>query len=367
MEGEIVFADPDKLESLMVDVFKGLGVPDEDASTCAEVLIAADLKGIDSHGINRLKPIYYERVKAGIQQPITNFEIVRENPTTAVIDGHDGMGMVISKKAMELAMKKAKEYGMGMVVVKNSTHYGIAGYYVEMAAKEGLIGITGTNTRPGVAPTFGTENLLGTNPLTFGLPTDEDFPFILDCATSISQRGKIEVYAREGKEVPKGLVINKDGNTMTDPGEILEEMLKGNAALLPLGGLEEETGSHKGYGYSTVVEILSSALQGGPFLRMLSGVEDGEVVPYRLGHFFIAIDISSFIELEEFKRTTGDILATLRSSKRAPGKDRIYTHGEKEYLTSLDRKANGVPLNASLQNDIVDLIKEFELKGYDFI
>ncbi|MCD6132672.1 MAG: Ldh family oxidoreductase, partial [Candidatus Hydrothermae bacterium] len=166
MEKDVVWVPFDIMEQFMVDALKAVGVPEEDAKICADVLITADKRGIDSHGINRLKPIYIDRIKAGIQSPITKFEIVKEGPTTAVVDGHNGMGHVIAKKCMELAIEKAKKYGMGMVVARNSTHYGIAGYYVLMAVKEGMIGITGTNARPSVAPTFGVENMLGTNPLT---------------------------------------------------------------------------------------------------------------------------------------------------------------------------------------------------------
>jgi len=201
----------DTMERFMVDVFMGVGVPEADARICAEVLITSDKRGIDSHGIGRLKPIYYDRIRQCIQNPVTHFEIIREGMTTAVVDGHDGMGHVISKKAMGMAIEKAQKYGMGMVAVRNSTHYGIAGYYAMMAAEAGMIGITGTNARPSIAPTFGVENMLGTNPLTVGIPTDEEFPFVLDCATSITQRGKIEVYERLGKELPEGWVIGEDG------------------------------------------------------------------------------------------------------------------------------------------------------------
>ena len=175
-----IYVDFNTLERFMKEVLMGAGVPEKDAEICAEILIAADKRGIDSHGINRLKPIYYNRIKDGILNPVTNFEIIKEGPATAVIDGHDGMGHVISKKAMQMAIDKAKIYGLGMVAVRNSSHYGIAGYYGLMAEQEGMIGITGTNARPSIAPTFGVENMLGTNPLTFVMPTDEDFPFFLD-------------------------------------------------------------------------------------------------------------------------------------------------------------------------------------------
>lgn len=357
----------DTMESFMVDVFKKVGVPEEDAKVCADVLIDADKLGIDSHGCNRLKPIYYDRILDGIQFAETNFEIVKEGPTTALIDGHHGMGMVIAKRSMDMAIEKAKKYGMGMVAVRNSTHYGIAGYYTNMAADAGMIGISGTNARPSIAPTLGVENMLGTNPLTFSLPTDDPFPFMLDCATSITQRGKIEVYDKLGKELPEGWVIDENGDYQTDATKVLEDLVKGKAALTPLGGAGEDLGGYKGYGYATVVEILSAALQGGNFLKMLLGIENGKKVPFGLGHFFIAIDIEAFIDLDSFKKTAGDILRELRNSKKAKGYDRIYTAGEKEYDTWLYRKEQGgVPVNPELLKELRNLRDELELSEYTF-
>jgi len=363
---DIVWIDFNTLENFMVDVFKEAGVPEGDARICADVLITADKRGIDSHGIGRLKPVYYDRIKAGIQLSKTNIEIIKDGPTTAVIDGHNGMGMVISKKSMALAIEKAKKMGLGMVTVRNSTHYGIAGYYVLMAIEAGMIGVSGTNARPSIAPTFGVENMLGTNPLTYGIPSDEEFPFVLDCATSIAQRGKIEVYDREGKDIPSGWVIGQEGKTRTDSHQILQDLKIGKAALVPLGGIGEETAGYKGYGYAAVVEILSAALQNGKYLKMLSGVEDGQSVPINLGHFFIAINISSFIELELFKKISGDIFRSLRSSKKAPEAERIYTAGEKEYISWLERKDKGAPINKNLQQQILTLKKELGLTKYKF-
>jgi len=357
----------EKLESFMKDVFIKIGVPPEDAAVCADILIESDKRGIDSHGIGRFKPIYIDRIKDGIQNPLTNFQIVKDHLATAVVDGHDGMGHVIGKKSMQMAIDKAKKHGLGMVVVRNSTHYGIAGYYVTMAADAGMIGITGTNARPSIAPTFGIENMLGTNPLTVGLPSDEDFPFVLDCATSVSQRGKIEHYERIGKDLPAGWVINRDGSAETDPSKALDALTKGRAALAPLGGLGEDTAGYKGYGYATVVEILCAALQQGQFLKALDGLDsNGNKVPYRLGHFFMAIDISAFVELDRFKKTTGDILRELRASARAPGQERIYTAGEKEYLAWFSRKDCGVPLNDSLKKTLKALKEEYKLDSYEF-
>ena len=346
----------DLIGNFMISAFEKVGVPSEDAKICADILMESDKRGIDSHGCNRFKPIYIDRIKAGIQNPLTKFELIRETPTTAVVDGHDGMGMVIAHKSMNMAIEKAKKYGMGMVVVRNSTHYGIAGYYATMATKENMIGITGTNARPSIAPTFGVENMLGTNPLTFGMPTDEEFPFVLDCATSVTQRGKIEYYARLGKDTPEGLVIGRDGKSMTDSKQILIDLVKGNAALAPLGGIGEELAGYKGYGYASVVEILSAALQAGSYMKMLSGIGDnGQKVPYHLGHFFMAIDTEAFMGADEFKKITGNILRELRSSAKAPKEERIYTAGEKEYLAWLERKDKGVLIGEAVQKELIEI------------
>ena len=203
---------------------------------------------------------------------------------------------------------------------------------------------------------------MGTNPLTFTMPTDEAFPFNFDCATSIVQNGKIEYYERSGKPTPAGLVVTKDGGTMTDSGEILSEMRKGNCALLSIGGLGEETGGYKGYGFTTIVEILSSALSGGPFMKALSGKgPGGEDRLYRLGHFFFVINPAFFMGLDTFRKTSGDILRGLRASTKAPGAERIYTAGEKEWLAWQERKDKGVPVGESIQKELVSLRDRFSL------
>ena len=352
------------IEKFMLSILAKAGIQTGDAKIITDVLMKADKLGFDSHGVNRLKPIYLDRIKEGILNPVTTFEIVKEGPTTAVIDGHNGMGHVIAFKAMNLAIKKAKEFGMSMVTVRNSTHYGFAGYYPLMAVKENMIGITGTNARPSVAPTFGVENMLGTNPLTFGMPSDDPFPFLLDCATSITQRGKVELYAREGKEMPKGWVIDENGESKTNSIEVLEDFIKGRAALTPLGGVGEETAGYKGYGYATVVEILSAALQQGAFMKMLLGVQDGKKAPIPIGHFFIVIDINAFCEPDSFKKTTGNILRELRASNKMPGHDRIYTAGEKEHETRLSRKDKGVPFNDQLLKEFQGLCNTYNLKEF---
>lgn len=335
----------------ITDAFVGVGVPREDAEICTDVLLESDKRGIESHGCNRFKPIYIDRINAGIQNPVTNFDIVKETETTAVVDGHDGMGQVIGYRAMKLAMAKAKRYGMGMVVVRNSCHYGIAGYYATMATKEGMIGITGTNARPSVAPTFGVEGMFGTNPLTIGIPTDEPFDFIIDCASSITQNGKIEYYARIGEPVHPGTIIDIDGNPVSgDAATALKKIRQGTAALTTLGGIGEELGGYKGYGYAMVVELLSSVLQDGNYGKALNGKdENGNLVPYHLGHFFIAIDTGHFVGEDITRHKAGEILRAVRASKKMPGQDHIYTAGEKEYMIWQQRKDSGVPINEAVQ------------------
>jgi len=350
------------INHFMIDVFRAYGVPEEDAAICADVLLESDRRGIESHGCNRFKPIYLDRIRKGTLLPVTETEILRETPTTVVMDAHNGMGMVASHRMMKRLIEKAKQYGMAGGAIRNSTHYGIAGYWTGMAADEGLIGITGTNARPSIAPTFGVENMLGTNPLTFSLPTDEDFPFCIDCATSIVQRGKIEYYAREGKDTPAGMVVGRDGSAMTDSEEILQALVNGTAALAPLGGIDDEMAGYKGYGYAAVVEILSAALAGGQYMKALTGVgPDGSPQMYHLGHFFFVIDPDAFMGHDLFRKTAGEICRALRASEKAPGRDRIYTAGEKEYLAWLDRRDKGVPVGAAVQKELIMLRDELQL------
>ena len=342
------------ITDFITDAFVGYGVPRKDAEICTDVLLESDKRGIESHGCNRFKPIYIDRIVAGIQNPVTNFEIVKETPCTAVVDGHDGMGQVIGYKAMQMAIDKAKQYGLGMVAVRNSCHYGIAGYYATQATEQGCIGFTGTNARPSVAPTFGVEGMFGTNPLTMGIPSDEEFDFVLDCATSITQNGKIEYYARIGEAVHPGTIIGLDGESVEgDAGEALKRIRQGTAALTALGGIGEELGGYKGYGYAMIIELLSAVLQDGNYGKALNGKdENGNLVPYHLGHFFLAIDTSKFVGEEETRKKTGEILRKVRASKKAPGQERIYTAGEKEYLVWKERENSGVPINEAVQKEI---------------
>lgn len=353
------------MHEFMIAVFSQIGVPAEEAQICADVLIASDLKGIESHGIGRLK-MYYDRIKQGIQKPTTAIDVIRDRKATAVWDGNHGMGQVIGHRAMREAIDKAQLYGMGSVAVRNSTHYGICGYYAEMAAKEDMIGLTFTNARPSICPTHGVSPLLGTNPICFGAPTNLPYPFIYDAATSISQRGKIEQYAREEKATPSQWAINLQGEPQTDTAKLLKDLVDQTASLLPIGGTDPLSGSHKGYGLGTMVEILCAALQNGAYLNMLLGRDsDGKAAPYSLGHFFMAINIEFFTEPESFKAISTDICKQLQNSQLFPGQQRIYVAGEKEYEKELKVRESGIPIIPNLAKDIRTIQAELGINLID--
>ncbi len=366
MPTDVPYIPVDTLAAFMRDVFIGCGVPTDEAAICSDVLITSDRRGIESHGIGRLK-LYFDRIRKGIQLPTTTFEIVRETPTTAVVDGHHGMGQVIGVRSMELAIAKARQYGMGSVAVRNSTHFGIAGYYPLMAVNAGMIGMAFTNARPSIAPTFSVQPMLGTNPIAFGAPTDEDCPFLYDAATSITQRGKFEVLARQGKPAKPGWAINSQGETITDADQVLQGFAKDAAALLPLGGAGEDLAGYKGYGLATIVEILSASLQQGKFLWDLSGISpEGKIQPNYLGHFFMAIQVEAFCSLEDFKHSTGEIIRQLRAARKAPGSARIFSAGEKEFISEKDTAVRGIPIVPNLQKDILEMRQALRLDQYNF-
>jgi len=366
MNNQFCYVSADVLGNFMGDVLASLGVKREDSDICADVLISADKYGIESHGINRFKAKYYDQIKSGARLTDTNIEIVKDRPNIAIIDAQGGMGHVAGKKAMEMAIDKAKEVDLGMVVVKNSGHYGFAGYYPLMAVENNMIGISSTNAVPLVAPTFGLKRMIGTNPIAIGMPSDEEFPFLLDMATSVKAMGKVTYLESCRKNLPDGWIINDEGKVITDSRGITREIYDKKAALLPLGGQGEETAGYKGYGLATVVEILCSALSGGAYLSQLEINKNGNPQDGAMGHFFMAMNISSFIELESFKKNVGDILRELRFSKKAPGEERIYTAGEKEYLAWMEREEKGIPINREVQKEILVMQKELKLSKYSF-
>jgi LDH2 family malate/lactate/ureidoglycolate dehydrogenase len=352
---DIVYMPWKEAKDFMKQAFVKVDVPEEDAEICANVLIEADLCGIESHGIQRLK-MYIDRIKNKTQLPTTNYTVVKDQESATVLDAQNGMGQVISYHAMNRTIEKARKYGSAVTVVRNSNHFGIAGYYSCMAAKENMIGIALTNARPSVAPTFGIEPMLGTNPISCAIPSNLEYPFSLDMATSIIQRGRVEVLAKLNKPTPEGLVINQKGEAPSqDSNVILQDLVNKTAALLPLGGLGESTSGHKGYGLATMVEILSTALCDANYLRQTSGVKDGKNIPLGIGHFFMAIDMAHFLPMEVSKAIVTNIMTTLKESKHAPGQENIYIAGEKEYLMKQKRMEQGIPLYPALQNMIKEL------------
>ncbi len=355
------FVPVDRLVAFMVAALVKMGVPQEDAGIIADVLITSDLWGVRSHGVAHLK-MYHERIQAGLQLPVTNWTVVKDNRATAVVDGGNGMGMVVGYHAMRLAIEKARQYGIGAVAVRNSSHYGIAGYYPLMAVKEGMVGLSFTNAHPSIAPTHGVTPMLGTNPIAVGVPTDEPFPYLYDAATSIVPRGRIEVAARANRPIPEGWAILEDGTAATDSSTLIREMNRGAAALLPLGGMGELMGGHKGYGLATMVEIFSAAFQEGAYLSALHDKDaQGNPQFLRIGHFFQAIDVEHFLPLADFQRTTGNMMRELRGSSRMPGQDRIYTAGEKEYLNAQRVRREGVEITPGVRRALRALQKELGL------
>ena len=363
MADQSVYVPLNTLMDFAIEALVKMGVPRADAVIVADVLLAADQYGVRSHGLAHLK-MYYQRMKSGLQQPVTRWTIVHETPTTAVIDGGNGMGMVVGHNAMRIAIEKARQNGLGAVAVRNSSHYGIAGYYSRMAAKEGMVGMSFTNAHPSIAPTFGVKPLLGTNPIAFSAPTDEQFEFTFDAATSIAPRGKIEIAERTGRPIPKGWVIKEDGSLATNSTNLLKEMNEGKAALLPLGGSGELMGGHKGYGLATIVEILSAAFQDGAYLSELDDKDkQGNPHPSRIGHFFLAINIENFVPLDHFRKTAGGILRELRQS--GLGDRKIYTAGEQSYYGATQVLQEGVKVGPNLQKALSMLRMELSITGHD--
>ena len=336
VEGMYTRMDPEALTDFVIDVLQKLGVPKGDAVITAQNLVKADLRGIESHGVARLKR-YTDGLKNGVVKTNPNIRVVRESPVTALLDGDFGLGQVVSFKAMNLAIEKAKKNYVGLVGVRNSNHFGIAGFYGLMALEHDLIGLVTTNTRPLVAPTFSKQKLMGTNPICVAVPSGRK-GFVLDMATSVAPIGKMEVARRIGKKVPLNWGIDPEGNITDDP----EKITKG--ALLPLGGLGEILGGHKGYGLASVVDIFSG---------ILTGANWGEAVgetqgpgPANVGHFFGAINPEAFMPLSEFKQRMDQFVETLKSAERLPGAEEIYVAGEKSIFTEATRKKIGVALDS---------------------
>jgi len=325
---EFVKIKVDTLRQFTTDVIHKFGVPVEDARIVADVLIASDQRGIGSHGLQRLVR-YTNGLKAGVMKPVTEVKVLKETPNTLLISGGDGLGQVAAYRAMELVIDKALKNNVALAVVRDSNHYGIAGYYSMMAMEHDLIGISLTNSAVLVVPTFGKDAIMGTNPISVAIPAGKERPFVLDMATSTIPRGKLEVYNREGKAIPDTWATDELGNATRDAARVLANMLeKKGGGLLPLGGAGEDGGGYKGYGLALLVEMLTGVLAGSAFGPQLYA---SKTVPAKVSHFLGAIKIDAFIEPSLFKSKVDEYIAMIQNSAKAAGQGRIFIHGEKEF------------------------------------
>jgi LDH2 family malate/lactate/ureidoglycolate dehydrogenase len=337
-------------------VFEHFGVPEVDAKVAAEILVLSDLRGIDSHGVARLAS-YVGLLKDGRINTRPRMKIIRESPSTATLDGDNALGLVVGPRANEIAMDKADKVGTGWVAVRNSHHYGIAGYYVLEALKRDQIGWAMTNTSRIVAPLFGADRMLGTNPIAIAFPGLEEPPVVIDMATTAAAFGKIEMAIRRNKPIPEGWAIGPDGRATTNPHEVAQ-----GGALLPLGSTREK-GGHKGYCLSAMVDLLSGPLSGanwGPFTPAftVSHGEPARKVGIGLGHFFGAMKIEAFIDVTEFKRQVDDWIRTMRSSRAAPDTDGPLIPGQPEYDAEQIHRKEGVTLIPSVVNELRSIAQE---------
>lgn len=343
------------LEDFTKEVFMYFGIPEADASLASEVLALSDLRGIDSHGVARLHT-YYEMLTMGRIKAHPNLKIVREKPSTATVDGDNGLGLVIGPKANAIAMEKAEKVGSGWVSVCNTNHYGIAGYYVLQALEKDLIGWAMTNTSKVVAPLWGKERMLGTNPIAIAFPGFEEPPIVIDFATSTAALGKVEIAQREKKSIPTGWCIDADGNESTSFDAIVN-----GGALLPLGS-DKDHGGHKGYCLTAMVDILTGVLSGanwGPFTPPFTLWQQTPTysVGKGIGHFFGAMDIEGFIDKNEFKKQIDVWIRTFRKTQPAPGTNGPIIPGDPEREAAMIRKEKGIPLLKPVVDDLVDISK----------
>lgn len=354
------------LTDFCVRVFEKLDVDREEARTTADVLVQANLRGIDSHGVARLVR-YVNGLRDGVMVARPKETVVVETPTTITLDAGAGLGQPVSHRAMKAAIAKAREYGCGFATVRNSNHYGIAGYYAMMALEEDMIGISTTNADVLVVPTFGRNAMYGTNPIALAVPAGKERPFVMDMATSTVPRGKLEVYSRQEKPIPLGWATDEKGVPTTDPGLVLDNFVnRRGGGLLPLGGAGEEFSGYKGYGLGVMVEILSAVLPGAAFLTSVYPKDaNGKALPANLGHFFGAWRLDAFRPAQEIKEDMDRLLQQLKGGDLAEGASRIYIHGEKEFEEHQRRSEQGIPLEAkvvaSMQQVAAELGVEYDL------
>lgn len=341
------------------DVFLKIGCSEEHAAVAVESLLRADLRGIDSHGVARLSG-YVRLWEAKRVNSKPNIRIVHETPSTAVVDGDSGLGLVVAPHAMQIAIAKARQAGTGWVAVKNSNHFGIAGHHAMMALPHDMIGMAMTNASPLVAPTFSIERLLGTNPIAIAIPAHTQPPFVADFATTTAANGKLEILQRQEKKAPLGWIQKKDGAPSSNPNE-----LKDGGALIPLGS-DREHGSHKGFCLGAWVDIFSAVLSGAnygpwvpPFVSFLAPPADP--VGEGIGHFFGALRVDAFRPADEFKKHMDNWITRFRSAKTIAGEEKLIIPGDPEREFETTRMKTGISLNAKVASDLKVLGNKFGL------
>ena len=345
----------ERLYRFIVDILTSLSLTEEDAGIIADNLIIADLRGIESHGVQRLKR-YVNAIKKNTVNLKPDIKLEREGAVHALLDGDEGLGQIISHKAMKIAIEKAKKNYFGIVGVRNSNHFGIAGHYSLMAVNEDLIGITMTTTRPLVAPTWGIEKVIGTNPIAIGAPIEDMPPFLLDMATSVVATGKFEMYKRKNKPIPTGWGIDKNGNLTNNAEDVLID-----GAELPLGGIGEILGGHKGYGLSMTIDMLSGILTNATWSKWVKNTDEKNS---NLGHLFIAINVEAFLPLEEFKRRMREMIEDIKKTRSSDDK-KIWYPGEKGALTMETRLKIGIPIYQKVIEEINRIAEDVGVEKLD--
>ncbi len=343
----------DALRAFCIRQFCAYGFSEADSNLIADVLLTADLNGIESHGVQRLTR-YHKEISSGLVNTKARPETVFETPLSAVIDAKDMMGQLAAHHAMNKAIHKAKTSGIGMVTVRNSNHYGIAGYYAEMALHHDLMGICMTNSEAIMVPTFGSRAMLGSNPIALAMPA-EPIPFLFDAATTVVPRGKLEVYHKQGKQTPKGWMLDADGQESTETGPVLKNITaKLGGGILPLGGFDETTSGHKGYGFGLICELFTSILSGGTTSDEIYQKPVGSGI----AHCFWAVDYGLFGEKKEIRNNFSIYLHKLREAPKASGQQRIYTHGEKEWESRKEKMSKGIPVQDKTIAEMADIAGE---------
>ncbi len=355
---ETLSFDAHDLRNYVIQFFTALKVPEIDARIAADVLVSADLRGVNSHGIIRLHSYYGDRLRKGQIDPLSPVKTLKESPATLALDGANGLGQVVAYRAMTRCIEMADAAGLATVTVRNSNHFGIAGYYAMMALPHDMIGLSLTNSRPLVAPTFGLKGAVGTNPIAVAVPAGKEKPYVLDMATSIVPLGRVAVHQKANQIIPKGWGINEKGELTEDPNEVIQ-----GGALLPLGGPAELRG-YKGYGLSLLVDLLTGVLAGAAFGKSVGHPDQNRTAD--IGHFFAAIKIENFRPVDYFKRDMDAYIQELKATPKLPGQDRIYIHGEKEFALTEKYEKEGVPLLKEIVTSLKKAGKEmgipFDLK-----